>query len=103
LLWGISTGERGEKYRIAPALQIGGMVQVELSRNSKLTFSVSAMLGGQLQEQTCTADYGAIGGIQQVNCRLAASTLAPADTLDYLLRVSARDEARVALLYELRF
>ena len=102
-IWGLSTGERGEKYHIAPVIEIGAMTQIELSHSSRLTFSASTKLGGLLQEQSCTADYGAIGGIQQVNCRLAASTLAPADTLDYLLHISARDEARVAFVYELRF
>lgn len=103
LIWGLSTGERGGKYHIAPSIEVGAMIQIELSHSSRLTFSASTKLGGLLQEQTCTADYGAIGGIQQVNCRLAASTLAPADTLDYLLYVSAREEAKVALVYELRF
>ena len=32
----------------------------------------------------CTADYGAIGGVQAVNCRLAASQLDPAETLRHL-------------------
>jgi hypothetical protein len=103
LIWGLSTGERGAKYRIAPALEVGLMLQIGLSRNSTLTFSASTKLGGLLQEQTCTADYGAIGGIQRVNCRLAASPLAPADTLDYLLHMHAVEDSAVSLVYELRF
>ena len=31
------------------------------------------------------ANYGDIGGVQQVNCRLAATELMPETTLSYLL------------------
>ncbi len=31
------------------------------------------------------ADYGDIGGVQRVNCRLAATELEPKETLKYLL------------------
>lgn len=103
LIWGGSTGEHGEKYHIAPALKIGFMQQISLSQSSVLTVSASTKLGGLLQEKTCSADYGDIGGIQQVNCRLAASTMRPADTLDYLLYVPAKHEAEISLTYELRF
>jgi hypothetical protein len=37
-----------------------------------------------MEEKTCVADYGDIGGIQAVNCRLAATALEPAETLQYL-------------------
>lgn len=102
-LWGLSTGERGPKYQIAPALEVGVLVQILPSANSALTFSASTKLGGRLQELPCMADYGAIGGLQPVNCRLAASTLAPVDTLDYLMRMSAAGESQLSLIYELRF
>ena len=68
-----------------------------------MAISASTKFGGLLQEQTFTADYGDVGGTQQVNCRLAAGTLAPADTLDYLIRLEAREESRVSLSYELLF
>ena len=103
LIWGLSTGEKGEKYQIDPAVEVGLIFQVPLSGSASLAISASTKFGGLLQEQTCTADYGDIGGTQQVNCRLAASTLAPADTLDYLVRLDAREESRVSLSYELLF
>jgi hypothetical protein len=103
LIWGPSTGEKGEKYQIDPALEVGLIFQVPLSGSASMAISASTKFGGVLQEQTCTADYGDIGGTQQVNCRLAAGTLAPADTLDYLIRLDAREESRVSLSYELLF
>lgn len=84
LLWGFSTGERGEKYTIDPSLRIGFVAQAHPAANSVLSLTVRAVAWGNLNEQTCEGDYGEIGGVQTVNCRLAATFLRPEDTLQYL-------------------
>lgn len=103
LLWGFSTGEQGPKYRIAPSLKLGLAHVLQPTRDSQLSLRWTTTLGGGLRERACTADYGAIGRVQAVNCRLAASTLAPADTLTYLLRASPRERHRLSIEYRLRF
>jgi hypothetical protein len=55
------------------------------SKSSTLTLNGYYTFGGKLKEKSCTADYGEIGGVQEVNCRLAATELPPAETLKYLL------------------
>jgi len=74
-----------------------------ITDNSQLSLSVSVVLGGYLREKTCTADYGAIGGVQTVNCRLADSPLPPAETLIYLLDEPLGDLVSVTLRYQLKF
>ena len=101
--WGLSTGERGQKYRIEPGLKIGFLVQTEISRNSTISLSATTILAGMLTEETCIADYGAIGGVQTVNCRLAASTLPPAETLQHLFDDPPTDKIDLTLRYQLRF
>lgn len=103
ILWGLSTGEVGEKYRIEPSLKVGLILQTELSPNSMLSFSATALLWGYLKERTCTADYGAIGGIQKVNCRLAATPLPPKDTLDYLFEENPADQLQIQIRYAFNF
>jgi hypothetical protein len=85
LIWGISTGERGRKYTIEPGLRLGFLFQTELGKDSRISLGWSGTLGGRLKERTCTADYGDVGGVQTVNCRLAASVLSPAATLAFVL------------------
>jgi hypothetical protein len=70
---------------------------------SNLSLSVSTTLGSILTERACTADYGDIGGVRRVNCRLAASALPPEETLRYRMRMNGLDETRVAVQYEFRF
>jgi hypothetical protein len=84
LLWGVSSGEKAEKYVIDPGVRLGFLFQTQPARHSLLTISASTVLGGRLREKSCTADYGDIGGVQQVNCRLAATLLEPSETLNYL-------------------
>ncbi len=103
LVWGLSIGESGEKYRIDPGLWLGIVYRAEISRNSSLTFSVATMIGGNFREHACIGDYGEIGGIQAVNCRLAASILPPAETLQFLVNVPGSRETRISIRYELRF
>ncbi len=103
ILWGFGTGERGKKYKIEPSFRIGLIAMTQPTPMLTLSFSVTTTLGGMLRERTCTADYGAIGGIQVVNCRLAASTLEPAETLKYLWRTKPTDHTRLGLRVQLQF
>ncbi len=103
LIWGLNTGERGEKYRIHPGLKLGMILQHEASPRSTLTLQVTTVIGGGLREENCIADYGEIGGVQPVNCRLAAAPIAPEDSLQHTLRVRAREASRIDLSYRVRF
>jgi hypothetical protein len=85
VIWGLSTGEKAEKYEIEPGLRLGFVYQAQLSKHTNFSVTGSAIVGGRLQEKPCVANYGAIGGVQTVNCRLAASVLPPQQTLQYLL------------------
>lgn len=103
ILWGLSSGESGEKYQIMPGMHLGFAFQKSLSEQGTLSMQMLGMLGGRLQEHGCTANFGQIGGMAPVNCRLAATHLPPEETLRYLLRMSGRQEFRANLRYELRF
>ena len=85
LLWGFSTGERGEKYEIQPGLKLGLITQTHLTPTSTLAFSVTTTIWGSFSELPCEADYGVFGSYT-VNCRLAATDMAPEDTLRYMIR-----------------
>lgn len=101
--WGFSTGERGEKYTIDPALRLGFVYQTQPTPSSTLSLSVLGLIGGNLSEDSCAADYGAIGGVQTVNCRLAASTLPPEETLNYMLDESPMERLQLHVRYLFRF
>jgi hypothetical protein len=102
LLVGAGTGEAGEKYNIAPSLRLGFIAQTKPSEKSTLTLTVRSILGGALTESSCIADYGVIGGRQEVNCRLAAGLLPPDETLDYLAFVEP-NRLRLTLDFRARF
>jgi hypothetical protein len=97
LLWGLSTGENREKYRLQPAARIGLLAIQPLGPRASVSLSARTTFAGRLQERPCTADYGAIGGVQRVNCRLAASELVPEDTLKYLWNFRPPDHTQVTL------
>jgi len=101
LLWGVGTGEYGEKYQIDPSLRLGLLYNRPVGRNGVLSLRVTTRLGGRLRERSCTADYGDIGGVQRVNCRLAATPLEPSETLQYLWNEKPGDrlQASVNLLF----
>jgi hypothetical protein len=101
--WGLSLGERGEKYRINPGVWMGFVYRAEIDKFSSLTLSATTLVGGNFRERSCFGDYKDIGGIQEVNCRLAASTLPPADTLKFLVREYGYSETRFSVQYEIRF
>lgn len=93
--WGLSTGEYGQKYQIHPSLKVGFLFTNDLSRNNTISFSATTILGGYLREDTCIADFGEIGGIQTVNCRLATSILPPAETLQFLFNDPPSDQTEL--------
>lgn len=101
--WGVRTGERGQKYAIRPAIKLGFILLGHPSPRSTLSFSGTTVIGGWLKEGTCRADYGAIGGVQTVNCRLAASVLPPAETLQYLVDLPPPDRLMLSVRYVFRF
>lgn len=103
LLWGLSSGESGPKYQIHPGVKIGMIWQIYQNGNSALTLSLSTVIGGNLVEFPCIADYGAIGGVQKVNCRLAATPIPPKDTLKYLVRAQSPYMGQALLTYTIRF
>jgi hypothetical protein len=103
LLWGFGTGEYGEKYSIDPSLKLGFIWRQEISKTSNLSFRATTTLGGRLREKPCTADYGEIGGMQQVNCRMAASTLSPTSTLQYNYNMKPYNYYFLSLQYQLYF
>jgi len=103
VLWGVSTGEYGEKYAVSPSVRLGLLLQTQPSARSALSLVVTTAFGGRLRERACVAVYGQIGGVQTVNCRLAASVIEPRRTLDLLWRERAPDQTRVTLRYQLSF
>lgn len=102
-IWGASTGELGEKYTIDPSVKVGLVVRHDFAKNSSLSFKATTILGGSLREKSCIADYGEIGGQQKVNCRLAATPLAPNDTLQYLYNMKPLNSYFLSLQYSLSF
>jgi hypothetical protein len=103
LVWGFSLGERGAKYRIDPGLWLGFVYRWQLTSQSTFSISATTMIGGDFRERSCLADFGEIGGLQRVNCRLAASELPPEDTLQLLVNRRGYSETRVTVRYERRF
>jgi hypothetical protein len=103
LIWGLSTGDRGDKYKIAPSLTVGVVGRHAFSRNTWVTLSATVDIGGRTTEAPCVADFGALGGVQSVNCRLAASEIPPEQTLQYLFRDSLGGLPRLTLAFTHRF
>ncbi len=68
-----------------------------MTRRTTLALTARTTFGGRLQEKPCMADYGALGGIQPVNCRLAAGDLTPEATLDQLWNFAPADKAQLTL------
>ena len=101
ILWGFGTGEKAEKYSIAPSFKLGFLTQTHPTASSTLSFSLTSTIGGNLNEKPCVADYGDLG-TYSVNCRLAATEMAPEQTLKYL--VNAKPETmRLWLNYRVTF
>lgn len=103
LFWGGSFGEVGQKYRIGPALSLGLMWHEKLSVHTALQVGVFGIYGGAVHEQACSADYGAFGGVSQVNCRLAATVLSPEETLSFLWDSPPSASAVLQITYQVTF
>lgn len=103
IIWGFGTGERGEKYSIDPALYLGFAAQYRPFDTAVFSISATYPLFGTMRERTCVADYGAIGGIQTVNCRLAAEPMPPEETLGYLVNLDGETDARISIGFTLVF
>lgn len=101
LIWGFGTGERGSKYTIDPSLQLGFVFQQPLNKHSALTFRATTRMGGRLREKACMATYTLLGydEPQPVNCRLAATQLAPEDTLPFLFNDPPSDRMQLNIRY----
>jgi hypothetical protein len=102
VIWGASTGERGDKYTIHPSLTLGVTGAHSFSDQSSISLSWQGNLGGSLIERPCTATF-TLGGTQDVNCRLAASTLPPAETLELLLDEPVPERWRSSVTFQHRF
>lgn len=103
IIWGFSTGERGKKYTIHPSLKLGFIAQAQAARNVTIALKATTILGGALREKSCTADYGEIGGVQEVNCRFAATLLQPSETLAYLANEKPLHKTQIALTLDWKF
>lgn len=102
VIWGASTGERGDKYTIHPSLTLGLGGAMDFGSQSTLSLSLHGSLGGSVMERPCTATF-TLGGTQPVNCRLAASTLPPAETLELLLDEPVPERWRSSIRFQHRF
>ncbi|TCM75066.1 hypothetical protein [Rhodovulum steppense] len=103
IIWGFGTGEQAPKYRIDPTLHLGFVYQSHPFEGATLSLKATYPVGGHLRESACVADYGDIAGVAPVNCRLAAGLLPPEDTLQHLLRMKGRSDARISLNLVIRF
>lgn len=97
LIWGLNTGEQGPKYTITPGLRLGVANETRLSPHWRFSMRAMWSVGSRFKEKPCTADYGDIGGVQAVNCRLAAGLLSPAETLQYLTHAVPHDHRSIWL------
>ena len=102
-LWGFATPETAPSYDLSAGAALGLTHRIELSNNKAINIMVLARIGEWLSENSCTADYGAIGGKREVNCRLSGSPLPPADTLDYLWNERTPDWGLIRVAYTVRF
>ena len=103
IIWGFSSGEQADKYKIYPNMKIGLAYFDKLSKDSTLSLKATTIIGGKLIEFPCLADYGDIGGLQSVNCRMAASQMPPAETLQYLFNDKPYNQTVVILEYKILF
>lgn len=103
IVWGASTGEYGQKYMIDPSLKLGLIFRNQIDRDSSIAVKATTIVGGWLREKSCMADYGEIGGTQKVNCRLAATTLTPSDTLPYLYNMRPLNPYFFSIEYRINF
>lgn len=102
-LWGFATPESAPSYDLSAGLSLGLTHRIDIDENRSVTLMVLFRLGEWLSEDSCTADYGAIGGAREVNCRLSGSPLPPEETLDYLWEERTPDWGWIRFAYTIRF
>ena len=103
IIWGFSTGENAQKYTVDPSIKLGLVFRHELDKTSFFSIRGTTILAGRLRESACTANYGDIGGVQQVNCRMAASPMQPSQTLQYLYNEKPHNYNSLWLQYTKNF
>ncbi|MFV5213255.1 hypothetical protein ACLIIZ_05945 [Azonexus caeni] len=103
VIWGVSTGEKGEKYAIAPSFKLGLLYGIRSWGKGRLTIKAYHVFSGALREKTCSADYGEIAGVREVNCRLAASPMAPEETLRFNFNEKPEDRNFISIEYRKEF
>lgn len=103
VIWGVSTGERGEKYVIAPSFKLGLLYGFSLWGKGRLSIKAYHVFSGALREKNCSADYGEIGGVREVNCRLAASPMTPEETLRFNFNEKPEDRNFISIEYRKEF
>jgi hypothetical protein len=103
LIWGMSTGEVGRKYKIEPSFKLGLVMNQPVNRHANVSFMIARVFWGHLKEKTCLAAFGELGSESLVNCRLAATPLPPSETLKYLLHESPTDSLSATVRYTLNF
>ena len=103
IIWGASTGESAEKYRIDPAVHLGFVFRYVPFDNAEIAMKATYPFFGRLRERSCEADYPNLGGVYTVNCRLAAGVLPPEETLQYLVDMRGEADAKVSISFTLRF
>lgn len=103
VIWGFSTGEKGPKYTIDPSVKLGGIFKYDISKSSSVIVKGYRVFGGRLHEKSCTADYGDIGGVQEANCRLAATEMQPSETLNYMMNQRPVDYKMVSIQFKFEF
>lgn len=102
-IWGFSTGEKGEKYEISPSLKIGFIFSTNVFGNDLLSIRGHRIFFGALTEKSCVANYGDVGGVREVNCRLAATWLPPEETLRYNFDERPRNRSQLSIEYRKEF
>lgn len=103
VIWGLGTPEKAPKYEIEPSLYLGFLYQHELFDNAFVSVRGIYPIGGKLRELSCIGDFGEIGGVQEVNCRLAADILPPAETLNFLATASGEFDASISINFTWSF
>ena len=94
IVFGLTTGEEGEKYKIDPSIILGFIAQSHPRLNGTLTLQAGTSLFGHMTEYPCVGDFGAVGSDITVNCRLAADMVNTDDSLKFLVN---EDPSRLSL------
>ncbi len=94
VVFGLTTGEAGEKYKIDPSIILAFIDQMHPRLNATLTIQAGTSFFGHMTEYPCVGDFGDVGSSITVNCRLAASQINTEESLKYLVN---QDPSRLSL------